>query len=129
MTSLGLLHSSFIRHFYTAKPISLPCLCKTEGVKSSVMERAFLVHWRRQGYARRVDLFRIICMKSLVFYDSRDSSKNEYTSQCRLQKQTIYKCKNANIFFVLLTTCCPDKSFVRTVPLRLSRRSHHLSLV
>ena len=32
--------------------------------------------------------------------------KNEFTSECRLQTRlTIYKCKNASIFFILLTTC------------------------
>ena len=43
--------------------ISLPCLCETEGVKSPLLTVwVFLVHWRRRGYARRVDLFRIICI-------------------------------------------------------------------
>ena len=57
---------------------------------------AFLVHWRRRGYA----------------------CKNEFTSECRLQTRlTIYKYKNASIFFILLTTCflsrqkpCKDSS-------------------
>ena len=41
--------------------ISLSYLCKTEGVKSPfVTEPAFLVHWRRRGYAQSLDLFRII---------------------------------------------------------------------
>ena len=41
--------------------ISLFFLCKTVGVYSAFVKELALVRWSRRGYARRVDLFRIIC--------------------------------------------------------------------
>ena len=70
----------------------------------------WLVPWRRRGFARRLDLFRIICTlpnvcPELFIYEWRHPAcKNEFTSVCRLQTRlTTYKGKN--IFFILLTTC------------------------
>ena len=87
-SSIGIFTlTSRFGHSLARPAISLSCLCKTEGVKSPiVMETAFLVQWRRCGYAWRVDLFRIICIIRLIlfFYDSRDLHVR-LTSECRLQ--------------------------------------------
>ena len=56
--------------------------------------------------------------------------KNEFTSECMLQTQfTFYKCTNASIFFILLTTYfLSQQKPCGPVPLCLCRRSQHLSM-
>ena len=85
---------------------------------------------QKAGLRTSLDLFRIICiLQMFIFLGMKTPAfKKEFTSECRLQTRlTIYKCKNINLYFILLTTFIQTESLVRNVPLRLSRKSHHLS--
>ena len=96
-----------------ARPAISPSYLKlpvyNRGGKIPCSSWAFLVDRRRWGCARRLDVFRLICIVPNVFYEwrhphARISSLS--SSECRLQTRiTIYKCKNASIFSILLTTC------------------------
>ena len=65
-----------------------------------------------------------------MFFMTEDTRtcKNEFTSECRLQTRLTICAKTAAYsLFCWPPVFYPDKSLIRTAPLRLSRRSHHLS--
>ena len=94
-----------------------------------VKAQAFLVHWRRRGCTR--SLYHLHTPECLVFFMNEETPacKNKFTSECRQQMRFNYLQvqKHQHILNLLNTCFYPEKSLVRTVPLCLSRRSHHLS--
>ena len=115
---------------HTAKPGNVPVLSpaacvKPRGTSPSSRRRS---SWFTGGggATHSPDLFRIISIlpNVLILWMKTPACKNEFTSE-GLLFTIIYKCKNASIFFILLTTFIlfdPDKGLVRTAALQLPRR-------
>ena len=119
-----------------ARPaMSLSSLCKTQGVKSPfIRETHFSVHWRSRGYARRVELFRIICilwMFSFFYYSSHSCARMSMHLSVGYKRNQLFtseKNPTYSLFCWPLVFFYPDKSLVRTFPMVLSLISYHLSL-
>ena len=73
------------------------------------------------------------CMKPYSFFMNEETAcKNEFTSECKLQTQTNKIFPRAKTptysLYCWPLVFYPDKRLVGNVPLRLSRRPHHLSM-